>query len=119
MPEPVGNYTHITKIPRNAELFVSSGQIGINQNGQFPKSMNEQISNTFKNIIKVLESEELTAANIIKSECMGDRKIDWAYLDFEWEQLFNTQYPAMTIGYISELGLPEIKIEIEIWAAKP
>ncbi|MRQ97772.1 RidA family protein, partial [Bacillus anthracis] len=30
-----------------------------------------------------------------------------------------TQYPAMTIGYISELGLPEIKIEIEIWAAKP
>ncbi|EEM89759.1 Endoribonuclease L-PSP [Bacillus thuringiensis serovar pulsiensis BGSC 4CC1] len=46
-------------------------------------------------------------------------KIDWAYLDFEWEQLFNTQYPAMTIGYISELGLPEIKIEIEIWAAKP
>ena len=27
-----GNYTHITKIPRNAELFVSSGQIGINQN---------------------------------------------------------------------------------------
>ncbi|MZE63190.1 RidA family protein, partial [Bacillus anthracis] len=34
-------------------------------------------------------------------------------------QLFNTQYPAMTIGYISELGLPEIKIEIEIWAAKP
>ncbi|MRR41815.1 RidA family protein, partial [Bacillus anthracis] len=40
MPEPVGNYTHITKIPRNAELFVSSGQIGINQNGQFPKSMN-------------------------------------------------------------------------------
>jgi len=25
----------------------------------------------------------------------------------------------MTIGYISELGLPEIKIEIEIWAARP
>lgn len=75
MPEPVGNYTHITKIPRNAELFVSSGQIGINQNGQFPKSMNEQISNTFKNIIKVLESEELTAANIIKVNVWATEKL--------------------------------------------
>lgn len=37
MPEPVGNYTHITKIPRNAELFVSSGQIGINQKLPIPK----------------------------------------------------------------------------------
>jgi len=26
MPEPVGNYTHITKSHRNAELLVSSGR---------------------------------------------------------------------------------------------
>ncbi|EMI9086438.1 enamine deaminase RidA [Bacillus cereus] len=123
MLEPVGNYTHITKIPRNAELFVSSGQIGMNQDGQFPESMNEQISNTFKNVSKVLDSEKLTAANIIKVNIWATEKIDWEHMDLEWEQLFNTEYPAMTIGYISELGLPEIKIEIEIeieiWAAKP
>ncbi|MES5919585.1 RidA family protein [Bacillus cereus group sp. RP37] len=119
MLEPVGNYTHITKVPRNAELFVSSGQIGMNQDGQFPESMNEQISNTFKNVSKVLDSEKLTAANIIKVNIWATEKIDWEHMDLEWEQLFNTEYPAMTIGYISELGLPEIKIEIEIWAAKP
>ena len=119
MLEPVGNYTHITKIPRNAEIFVSSGQIGMNQDGQFPESMNEQISNTFKNVSKVLDSEKLTAANIIKVNIWATEKIDWEHMDLEWEQLFNTEYPAMTIGYISELGLPEIKIEIEIWAAKP
>ena len=50
MPAPVGNYTHVTKIPRNAELYVTSGQVGVNQNGQFPQTMNEQISNTFINI---------------------------------------------------------------------
>ena len=37
----------------------------------------------------------------------------------EWGQFFGNAYPAMTIGYITELGLPEIKIEIKIWAAKP
>lgn len=119
MPEPVGKYTHITKIPRNSELYVTSGQVGVDKNGRFPESMNDQIRNTFSNIQSVLDSEGLTAANIIKVNIWAVEKIDWDYLYSEWDELFGQTYPAMTIGYISELGLPEIKIEIEIWAAKP
>ncbi|MDA1614931.1 RidA family protein, partial [Bacillus cereus] len=111
------NYTHVTKIPRNAELYVTSGQVGVDQNGQFPQTMNEQISNTFINIKTVIDSENLRAENIIKVNVWATEKIDWDFFDSEWEQLFSTDYPAMTIGYIAELGLPEIKIEIEIWAA--
>lgn len=118
MPAPVGNYTHITKIPRNAELYVTSGQVGVNRNGQFPQTMNEQVSNTFINIKTVLESEGLSAGNIIKVNVWATEKIDWEFLYSEWEQLFGNDYPVMTIGYMAELGLPEIKIEIEIWAAK-
>lgn len=118
VPHPVGNYTHITKIPRNSELYVTSGQIGIDCNGEFPDSMNEQIRNTFSNIKAVLDSESLTGNNVIKVNVWAVEKIDWDYLYSEWEELFGSDYPAMTIGYISELGLPEIKIEIEIWAAK-
>ncbi|MCM3699801.1 RidA family protein [Paenibacillus macerans] len=118
MYNPVGNYTHITKIPRNAELYVTSGQIGVDQNGEIPDSMNEQIENTFNNIQTVLHSEELTAEHIIKVNIWATQKIDWDYLYAKWEELFGSNYPAMTIGYITELGLPEIKIEIEIWAAR-
>ncbi len=118
MPEPVGNYTHITKIPRNSELYVSSGQVGVDQNGSFPESLNAQINNTFHNIKTLLESEQLEANNIIKVNVWATEKIDWDYLYSEWGELFGNNYPAMTIGYITELGLPEIKIELEIWAAK-
>lgn len=118
MYSPVGNYTHITKIPRNSELYVTSGQIGVDENGNLPDSMNEQIKNTFNNIQSVLHSEELTSEHIIKVNIWATQKIDWDYLDEKWEQLFGSDYPAMTIGYITELGLPEIKIEIEVWAAK-
>ncbi|USG65724.1 RidA family protein [Brevibacillus ruminantium] len=118
MYNPVGNYTHITKIPRNAELYVASGQIGADQNGEIPDRMNEQIENTFNNIQTLLHSEELTAEHIIKVNIWATQKIDWDYLYAKWEELFGSNYPAMTIGYISELGLPEIKIEIEIWAAR-
>ncbi|WP_431090020.1 RidA family protein [Paenibacillus sp. 8b26] len=118
MPKPVGNYTHITKIPRNSELYVTSGQIGVDQNGQFPESFNLQISNTFNNIKSVLDAEQLTADNIIKVNVWATEQIDWDYMYSQWEKLFGNDYPAMTIGYLTALGLPEIKIEIEIWAAK-
>ncbi|KKI87526.1 RidA family protein [Shouchella clausii] len=118
VPAPVGNYTHITKIPRNAELFVTSGQVGVDQQGQFPRNMNDQVRNTFSNVKAVLESEGLRAENIIKVNIWATEQIDWDFLYAEWDRLFEKEYPAMTIGYLAELGLPEIKIEIEIWAAK-
>ncbi|WMM32876.1 RidA family protein [Shouchella clausii] len=118
VPAPVGNYTHITKIPRNAELFVTSGQVGGDQQGQFPSNMNDQVRNTFSNVKAVLESEGLRAENIIKVNIWATEQIDWDFLYAEWDRLFEKEYPAMTIGYLAELGLPEIKIEIEIWAAK-
>ncbi|RPK28730.1 hypothetical protein EDO6_04257 [Paenibacillus xylanexedens] len=34
------------------------------------------------------------------------------------KNLKNDEVIQMTIGYITALGLPEIKIEIELWAAK-
>ncbi|GIN18779.1 enamine deaminase RidA [Shouchella clausii] len=118
VPAPVGKYTHITKIPRNAELFVTSGQVGVDQQGQFPRNMNDQVRNTFSNVKAVLESEGLRAENIIKVNIWATEQIDWDFLYAEWDRLFEKEYPAMTIGYLAELGLPEIKIEIEIWAAK-
>lgn len=118
MPAPVGNYTHITKIPRGAELFVSSGQIGINAQGEIPAVFNEQVVLTFANIKTILESENLNSEHIIKVNIWATEQIDWDFFDAEWDKLFGKKYPAMTIGYISALGLPEIKIEIEIWAAR-
>ncbi|MCU6707539.1 RidA family protein [Paenibacillus sp. J5C_2022] len=118
MPAPVGHYTHITKIPRNAELYVTSGQIGTDRNGRIPDHMNEQIDNTFSNIKAVLDSEGLSADNIIKVNIWAVEPIDWDHLYAAWGRLFGQEYPAMTVGYLTALGLPELKIEIEIWAAK-
>lgn len=58
--------THILQIPRNAKLYVTSGQVGVDRNVQFPQTINEQVGNTFINIKTVLESEGVSAENIIK-----------------------------------------------------
>ncbi|MCD5003647.1 RidA family protein [Enterococcus saccharolyticus] len=120
MPKPVGNYSHVTKIPKNSEFFVFSGQIGTDSTGNIPSAFNEQVTNTFTNIKHALQSEALDSANIIKVNIWAVQDIDWDFFYQTWDDFFqNENYPSMTIGYLSALGLPEIKIEIEIWAARP
>lgn len=118
IPAPVGNYSHVTIIPKNSDLYTFSGQIGIDNTGNIPDNLSEQVVLTFKNIQQLLHSQNLSADNVIKVNIWATEEIDWEFFDAEWETLFGQKYPSMTIAYIKALGLPELKIEIEIWAAK-
>ena len=115
----VGNYSHVTIVPRNAQLYTFSGQIGADQSGNLPDSYTKQIENTFINIDKVLNSQSLNADDVIKVNIWATEEIDWENVfDPIWDKFFGNTYPSMTIAYVRALGLPEIKIEIEILAAK-
>lgn len=118
VPSPVGHYSHVTIIPKNSDLYTFSGQIGIDHYGNIPESLNEQVNNTFKNIEQILESQRLNFEEIIKVNIWATEEIDWDFFDAKWKKLFGKIYPSMTIAYIKGLGLPQLKIEIEIWAAK-
>lgn len=115
----VGNYSHVTIVPRNAQLYTFSGQIGADEEGNLPDDYAKQIENTFVNIQRVLASQGLEAADVIKVNIWAIEELDWDNVfDPMWNKFFGDIYPSMTVAYISALGLPEIKIEIEIWAAK-
>lgn len=115
----VGNYSHVTIVPRNAQLYTFSGQIGADESGNLPDSYTKQIENTFINLDKVLNSQSLTADDVIKVNIWATEEIDWENVfDPMWDKFFGKTYPSMTIAYVKALGLPEIKIEIEILAAK-
>lgn len=117
VPAPVGEYSHVTVIPKNSTLYTFSGQIGIDFEGNIPGNHQRQVENTFKNIKRVLESEGLNASDVIKVNIWSVDEIDWNHFDKVWNDFFIVN-PSMTIAYISALGLPEIKIEIEILTAK-
>ena len=116
--EPVGKYSHVTIIPKNSTLYTFSGQIGTDNYGVIPDSMNGQVYNTFRNIEQILKSQNLTSDDVIKVNIWATEEIDWDFLDAKWENLFGTIYPSMTIAYVKALGLPELKIEVESWASK-
>ncbi len=118
MPKPVGNYSHVTRVPKGAGLIVTSGQVGTDMNGEVPQQLNDQVTNTFANMKKVLESEGLSHDSVIKVNIWATEEIDWDYFYMKWDEWFQGEYPSMTIAYISALGLPELKIEIELWCAE-
>ncbi len=66
----------------------------------------------------VLASEGPITENVIKVNIWSVDSIDWDHFYQEWGKLVAIK-PSMTIAYVMALGLPEIKIEIEILAAKP
>lgn len=118
VPTPVGKYSHVTIIPKNSDLYTFSGQIGIDTDGNVPELLNKQVHHTFKNIEQILKSQDLTPDHVIKVNIWATEEIDWDFLYEKWEKLFGQTYPSMTIAYVKALGLAELKIEIEIWAAK-
>ncbi|WP_028544465.1 RidA family protein [Paenibacillus taiwanensis] len=115
--KPVGNYSHVTKISRNAEIYVFSGQIGIDQNDNIPTDFNQQVTNTMSNIVEVLASQQLTPDHVTKVNIWATEEIDWNHFDEIWNKVFGNTPPSMTIAYIKGLGLPELKIELDVWAA--
>lgn len=115
--QPVGKYSHVTKISRNAEWYVFSGQIGTDRNGEIPADFNQQVTNTMDNIVNVLASQQLTPDLVAKINIWAVEPIDWDHFYHVWEETFGPTPPSMTIAYVQALGLPEIKIELDVWAA--
>lgn len=57
MAKLAGNYSNITRVRKFPELLLTSVQVGAVMNGNVPKSLNNQINNSFANMKKVIESE--------------------------------------------------------------
>ncbi|MCM3766330.1 RidA family protein [Neobacillus niacini] len=115
---PIAQYHHVTVIPREAELVVLSGQIGNDKEGRLPKDIESQFVNALQNIKLILESEGLSTNNIFKINFWLTEDINRKVFSEKWNEFHNATPPATTYAYVAALANPDIKIEIEAWAAK-
>lgn len=115
---PMGAYTHLTVVPKGADLLVLSGQVGMDIHGELPTGMKEQVENTLQNILRNFESESVSADHIIKINIWATEQMDWKHFNQVWEKFHGGTPPAMTMSYVPALAVPSLKVEIEAWAAK-
>ncbi|MDV2887963.1 RidA family protein, partial [Alkalihalophilus pseudofirmus] len=73
---PIGDYSHLTIVPKGAELITLSGQVGIDREGNIPDSVEEQFQISLENIVSLLKSENLDTNGIIKINIWLTEKVD-------------------------------------------
>ena len=64
--KPLGAYSHTVKIPRDAELLVIAGQVGMNAKGQLQDGIRKQAEQAYRNVLACLKENGMRKQHLIK-----------------------------------------------------
>ena len=116
---PFGNYSHGV-LNRKTGLLVTSGQLGIDINGNIPNSFIEQTKICFANVIAIIKEADFDLGDIIRVNAfLTKREYFKEYMKIRDEVFENVEVkPASTLLVVSGFTKPEFHIEIEVTAQK-
>ncbi|WDV93645.1 RidA family protein [Brevibacillus parabrevis] len=115
---PVGSYTHLTILPRDAELLVLSGQVGMDPSGNLPNEVEQQLRLALQNVALILQSEGVSLDGIVKINIWMTEKLERTSFQAIWAEFHGGNPPSTTVAYVSALAQPALKVEVEAWAAR-
>jgi enamine deaminase RidA (YjgF/YER057c/UK114 family) len=114
-------FSQAIKVSEPRELLVCSGQTAIGPDGSMPESadMGDQVRVALDNVVAVLAAGGMTPADIVKSTIFTtDVDACVAVLGPLTRRVLGSSLPASTLVGVARLAFPEIKIEIEVLAAR-
>ena len=115
---PFGNYTQCSEVQPGERLLYMAGQVGAMPDGTMAKGIEAQAEQALRNIVAILEANDMEPENIVKMATFPIRA-DFiaAYRDARGKVLGEVK-PPNTMLVVHALGNPEWLIEIEACAAK-
>lgn len=114
-PAAVGTYSQ--GVFHNG-VYYFSGQIGLDaKTGEMPAGFDAQLENVLKNIDGLLQSQDLTRANIIKTTIFMTDLAQFGKVNEAYTKFFTSPYPARSTVQVSALPKGAV-VEIEVVAAK-
>lgn len=114
-------FSQAIKVSEPRELLVCSGQTAMGPDGSLPESadMGDQIRVALENVVTVLAAGGMTPADIVKSTIFTtDVDACIEVLGPQVQQVLGSSLPASTLVGVARLAFPELKVEIEILAAR-
>ena len=117
-PAPLSAHSDAVLIPPGAAILVSSGQIGMLKDGTIPEDTEQQIEAAFDNVEAVLRAAGMTMSDVVKmTTFITDPRYRDAFRAVRAKRVGNPP-PSSTRIVVTSLSMPEMKVEIEIIAAK-
>ena len=112
------NVAHGVEVPAGARLLFTNGQVGTKPDGSTPEATAEQVEVIFDRLKAVLKAADMTLNDIV---CFDFYVTDRADIDPFAEvrdRIMGDHKPGATLLVVNGLARPELKIEIEVVAAK-
>lgn len=114
-PAAVGTYSQ--GVVHNG-VWYFSGQIGLDaKSGEMATGFDAQLENIMKNIDGLLQSQDLTRANIIKTTVFMTDLAQFGKVNEAYTKFFSAPYPARSTVQVSALPKGAV-VEIEVVAAR-
>ena len=107
---PVSHYCHAV---RAGDRIWISGTVGIDANGVVPKDSVEQFGIAIRNLDAALQKAGGVTSDIVKVTIFLTNIEDRSRINPIRERYFGEHRPASTLIEVSQLVLPELKVEIE------
>ena len=117
-PAPLSAHSDAVLIPPGAAILVSSGQLGMLKDGTIPEDTEQQIEAAFDNVEAVLRAAGMTMSDVVKmTTFITEPRYRDAFRTVRAKRVGNPP-PSSTRIVVTSLSMPEMKVEIEIIAAK-
>lgn len=114
-PKAIGPYSQGVLV---GSTYYFSGQLGIDPNTmELKKTFDEQLNQILINIDGLLESENLTRGNVVKTTIFLKNLDDFVVLNEIYKQFFTNNYPARSCVEVSRLPKDAL-VEIEVIAVR-
>lgn len=115
---PRRHYVHSIQVPPGCQLVSVSGQVAVAPDGSIPISVVAQTEICWRNIIDILEANDMTVNDIVKVTQFLTRVDDRDAHMATRDRFLGAHKPTSTLLFVSALAEPNFLVEVEVWAAK-
>ena len=116
---PFARYAHGVIVPEGYRLILTSGQLGMAEDGSVPESAETQAEIIFANLTAILAAGGAAVADVLRLNAfVTDRAHMGGYMAARDRWLADVdRLPASTLVIVSGFTRPEFKVEVEVTAA--
>jgi 2-iminobutanoate/2-iminopropanoate deaminase len=116
---PFSAYSNGIEVPGGQKLVLTSGQLGIDKDGNIPSTAAEQAELCFDNIAAILAEAGLGLEHVVRVNAfVSGREHLRPYMEVR-NRRFSASLPASTLMVVSGFARPEFLVEVEVVAAGP
>jgi 2-iminobutanoate/2-iminopropanoate deaminase len=114
----IGLYSDGVEVPSQARWLYTAGTPGLRPDGTLPETFEEQVEQTWRNILTILESASMGVEDIVKVTQYLMRREDIQANAAARNRFLDGARPTSMMSVVAGLVRPEFLVEIEVYAAK-